>query len=81
MFGRTLGLVGVGQIGREMIPRARGFGMPVVAWSRSLTPETAEHLQIEYKSSLHNVASAAEIVSVHLALNAQTRGMIGAGVF
>jgi D-3-phosphoglycerate dehydrogenase len=32
--GRTLGLVGVGRIGQEMIPRARAFGMPVVAWSR-----------------------------------------------
>src|SRR5688500_14635800 len=34
LFGRTLGLIGVGEIGKEMIPRARGFGMPVVAWSR-----------------------------------------------
>jgi len=81
LFGRTLGLIGVGQIGREMIPRARGFGMPVVAWSRSLTPEIAEHLQIEYKPSLQQVASAADIVSVHLALNAQTRGMLGAEFF
>ena len=36
LFGRTLGLIGLGQIGREMIPRAEGFGMPVAAWSRSL---------------------------------------------
>ena len=81
LFGRTLGLIGLGQIGREMIPRARGFGMPVVAWSRSLTPETAEQLRIEYKSSLENVASASDIVSVHVALNAQTRGLIGAKFF
>ena len=81
LFGRTLGLIGLGQIGREMIPRARGFGMPVVAWSRSLTPETAEQLRIEYKASLENVASASDIVSVHVALNAQTRGLIGAKFF
>ena len=81
LFGRTLGLVGLGQIGREMIPRARGFGMPVAAWSRSLTPETAEQLRIEYKSSLENLASASDIVSVHVALNPQTRGLIGAKFF
>jgi D-3-phosphoglycerate dehydrogenase len=38
LFGRTLGLIGLGKIGQEMIPRARAFGMPVIAWSRSLTP-------------------------------------------
>src|SRR5256714_112565 len=37
LFGRTLGLMGLGSIAREMIPRAGAFGMPVVAWSRSLT--------------------------------------------
>jgi len=81
LFGRTLGLIGLGQIGREMIPRAQGFGMPVVAWSRSLTPEIAEQLGIGYKASLENVASASDIVSVHVALNAQTRGLIGAKFF
>jgi len=81
LFGRTLGLIGVGQIGREMIPRARGFGMSVAAWSRSLTPEAAEELGVEYKSSIENVASASDVVSVHLALNAQTRGLLGAGFF
>src|SRR3712207_4906861 len=44
LFGRTLGLIGLGRIGQEMIPRAQAFGMPVVAWSRSLTPERAEEI-------------------------------------
>src|ERR687898_961337 len=50
LFGRTLGLVGVGKIGQEMIPRAKAFGMPVVAWSRSLTAERAAKLGVELMS-------------------------------
>src|SRR3954471_17784454 len=68
LFGRTLGLIGLGQIGQEMIPRARAFGMPVVAWSRSLTAELAEQWGVEQKNSALEVARAADIVSVHVAL-------------
>jgi len=76
IFGRTLGLIGVGKIGREMITRASAFGMPVVAWSRSLTLERAELLGIEMKQSPLEVASAADIVSVHVAMNNDTRNLI-----
>jgi D-3-phosphoglycerate dehydrogenase len=76
IFGRTLGLIGVGKIGREMITRAKAFGMPVVAWSRSLTLERAEALGIEMKQSPLEVASAADIVSVHVAMNNDTRNLI-----
>jgi D-3-phosphoglycerate dehydrogenase / 2-oxoglutarate reductase len=76
LYGRTLGLVGLGKIGQEMIPRARAFGMPVVAWSRSLTPEKAERLGVERLNSPLDVARAADIVSVHVALKPDTRMLI-----
>lgn len=81
LFGRTLGLIGLGQIGREMIPRARAFGMPVVAWSRSLTPQMAKELGVEQKSSPAEVAASADIVSVHVAMNSATRGLIDSTFF
>ena len=81
LFGRTLGLIGVGQIGAEMIPRARAFGMPLVAWSRSLDGAKAKQLGVERKSSPAEVAAAADVVSIHLALNKETRGLIGADFF
>jgi D-3-phosphoglycerate dehydrogenase len=81
LFGRKLGLIGLGKIGQEMIPRAKAFGMPVIAWSRSLTPERATALGIEYSDSPKEVAAAVDIVSVHTALNSETRNSINADIF
>lgn len=81
LYGRTLGLVGVGRIGQEMIPRARAFGMPVVAWSRSLSPERAMAMGAEYKETPQDVAREADVVSVHVALNAETRSFLNSEFF
>jgi D-3-phosphoglycerate dehydrogenase len=81
VFGCTLGLIGTGQIGQEMIKRAKAFGLNVVAWSRSLTEEKAETLGIERKLSPLEVAQVADIVSVHVALKDETRGLIGEQFF
>jgi D-3-phosphoglycerate dehydrogenase len=81
LFGRTLGLIGVGRIGQEMIPRARAFGMPVVAWSRSLTAGRAKDLGIAMQQTPLEVAASADIVSLHLALNDETRNLIGEEFF
>ena len=81
LYGRTLGLIGVGQIGTLMVERARAFGMPVVAWSRSLTPEKAQRLGITRKNSPEEVAAAADAVSVHLALTPETKGLCGEKFF
>lgn len=81
LYGRTLGLIGVGRIGTLMIERARAFGMPVVAWSRSLTPEKARALGVERKDSPEEVAAAADVVSVHVALTPDTKGLCGEKFF
>jgi D-3-phosphoglycerate dehydrogenase len=81
LFGRTLGLIGVGKIGQEMIARAQAFGMTVIAWSRSLTPLRAAELGVTHMESPQAVAAAADVVSVHLALNNETRNLIDAGFF
>jgi D-3-phosphoglycerate dehydrogenase len=76
LYGRTLGLLGMGYVGRAMALRARAFGMQVVAWSRSLGPEEARALGIGYAASPLEVAAAADFVSVHVALSAETEGLI-----
>jgi D-3-phosphoglycerate dehydrogenase len=81
LFGRVLGLVGLGSIAQEMIPRARAFGMPVIAWSRSLTEEKAAELGVVRMDSPLDVAREADIVSVHVALKPDTRMLVGPDFF
>jgi D-3-phosphoglycerate dehydrogenase len=77
LAGRTLGLVGLGQIGREVLSRARAFGMRVIAWSRSLDDEKAAALEVERAPTLESLVAAADVVSLHLALTPETRGLFG----
>src|SRR5918994_510477 len=81
LYGRTLGLIGTGQIGQEVVTRARAFGMRVVAWSRSLSDERAIVLGVERLDSPADVAREADVVSIHLALNPETRGLIDGAFF
>src|SRR5947208_3746981 len=74
LLGRTLGLIGTGQIGQEVITRARAFGMRVVAWSRSLDDERAAVLGVERLSDPLEVARESDVVSVHVAPKPETRG-------
>ncbi len=78
--GRTLGLIGFGDIGREVAVRAKAFGMPVVAWSRSLTGEKAALHGVERLATPEDVARRADVLSVHLALTPETRGLVGESV-
>ena len=80
LYGKTLGIIGTGQIGTEVIRRARAFGMPVVAWSRSLTPEKAEQLDVICAASVKEVASQCDILSIHLAMSPETKSLISSDV-
>ena len=80
LYGKTLGVIGTGQIGQEVIERAKAFGLNIVAWSRSLTPEMAEEMDVEHASSVLEVADRCDILTVHLAMNADTKGIISKDV-
>lgn len=79
--GKTLGVAGLGSIGLAVIERARGFDLDVVAWSRSLTDERAEELGVARAASVLELAERSDIVTVHMAQTAQTKGMFCAPFF
>jgi len=79
--GRTLGIVGLGAIGRAVAECAHGLGMKVIGWSRSLTPETAEELGIRACATPLELAARSDAVSVHLAVAPETERFIGAAFF
>lgn len=82
LFGATLGLVGYGNIGHEVATRALAFGMRVVVWSRRFAAAgTTPDLPVAVAASLEELAAQADIVSVHLALTKETRGLLGDAFF
>jgi D-3-phosphoglycerate dehydrogenase len=80
LFGKIIGIIGTGMIGQEVIRRAKGFGLNVVAWSRSLTPKIADEMGIEYADTIQEAAKMSDILSVHLAMNSETKGIISKDV-
>ncbi len=80
LLGRTLALVGVGSIGNAVGQRALAFGMKVVATSRTLDAHKARRLGYEYAESPLAAAREADVLSVHVPANAQSKGLISAQV-
>jgi phosphoglycerate dehydrogenase-like enzyme len=77
LAGRTLGLLGLGRIGKRMAAYAQAFGMNVIAWSQNLTNETAKSVggrRVE-KDDLFKLS---DILSIHVVLSDRTRGLVTA---
>lgn len=76
--GRTLGLIGYGEIAQLMVPKARGFDMDVIVHRRQPLPAADG---VRQASGLDELLAEADYISVHVPLTEQTRGMIGAREF
>jgi D-3-phosphoglycerate dehydrogenase len=80
LYGRRIGIAGLGAIGREVLERTRAFGIEPHAWSKSLTAARASKLGVGYARSLTELASRSDIFTVHLPLTSQTRSIVGRAV-
>jgi D-3-phosphoglycerate dehydrogenase len=76
LVGRRLGVVGLGATGREVAARAQAFGMKAHAWSRSLTAAKAQKLDVSCAPTLERLAAVSDVLSVHLPLLPQTKGIV-----
>jgi D-3-phosphoglycerate dehydrogenase len=80
LYGRTLGLVGVGAIGTAVGQRARAFGMKILAHSRTLSAARCQSLGFEKAESLLSMARHVDFLSVHVPASAETKGLISRDV-
>ena len=81
LAGKTLGVLGLGRIGRQVARRALGLGMRVVAYDPFVAVERFRELGIEPAATLDDVYATADVITLHLPLNDQTRHVLDTDAF
>lgn len=79
--GKTLGIIGLGNIGEEVLRRARAFDVEIAAWSRSLSEERAAELGVTYCDTPTHLAGMADIVTLHVAATPDTKHLADRSFF
>ena len=79
--GRTLGVVGLGKLGSRVAAYGKAFDMKVLGWSKNNTPERSAEIGVEYCPNLDALLGQSDVISLHLTLNEETRGIIGTDAF
>src|SRR6184192_1871038 len=78
LFNKTLGVIGMGRIGSELSRRAIAFGMRVIAYDPYLSAARARSLQVELLEEMDELLAAADFISLHTPLTAETRHILNA---
>jgi D-3-phosphoglycerate dehydrogenase len=81
LSGKTLGIVGLGRVGGQVAIRARALGMDVIAFDPYVPEEGADSLHVELVEELDELLARADVISLHMQLTPETRGMIGPDQF
>ncbi|MGE8177456.1 D-2-hydroxyacid dehydrogenase family protein [Pseudomonas fluorescens] len=75
LYGKTLGILGLGSIGKRIAEFGQVFGMRVIAWSENLTAERAAEAGVTYVSK-RELFEQADVLSIHLVLSERSRGLV-----
>ena len=75
--GLTLGVIGLGKLGARTSRIAQAFGMKVMAWSQTLTPEKCKAVGVEYAQK-DELFRQSDLITIHVVLSQRTRGLVGA---
>lgn len=81
LYGKTLGVVGFGRIGREVAKRAISFGMKILAYDPFLSKDAVKQPEIEVESDLKKVIRQSDFITFHVPLNDETRNLINKDMF
>ncbi|OPH61403.1 hydroxyacid dehydrogenase [Paenibacillus ferrarius] len=76
LYGKTLGVLGLGKLGSKIAKFGHAFGMDVMAWSQNLTQERADEIGVRLAASKEELLESSDFVSIHLVLSDRTRGLI-----
>ncbi|MDR6550042.1 D-2-hydroxyacid dehydrogenase family protein [Paenibacillus qinlingensis] len=79
LYGKTLGVLGLGKLGSKIAKFGQAFGMDVMAWSQNLTKERTDEVGVKLAASKEELLENSDFISIHLVLSDRTRGLIGAG--
>src|SRR5208337_1062063 len=77
LYGKTLGIVGLGRIGSLLATRLKSFGMRVIAYDPYITPERFKRFGVERMETLNDLMRQADFITVHTPKTEETIGMIG----
>ncbi|ENN96738.1 D-3-phosphoglycerate dehydrogenase [Methanocaldococcus villosus KIN24-T80] len=77
LYGKILGVVGLGRIGQQVVKRAKAFGMEVIAYDPYIPKEVAENLGVKLLNDLNELCKMADIITLHVPLTPKTKHMIG----
>jgi D-3-phosphoglycerate dehydrogenase len=75
LYGHTLGVIGLGNLGQRVARVAQAFGMKVIAWSQNLTPERCREHGVEYATKA-DLFQQSDFISIHMVLSDRTRGLV-----